>query len=339
MKKELIVQRDPKSPISEIFRTLRTNIQFMTTSKELKTIVVTSTLPGEGKSWVSANLAIIFAQAGKRVILVDADMRKGRLYHLFNVPPKPGLSNYLSGVEAVDSNRNNIVDYIRETEIDNLFFIPSGNVPPNPSELLVSDKASEMVKQLKKMSDVVIFDGTPSLLVTDAIILSRFVDSTIIVTSCNETKIENLDKVKKGIENVGGKIAGVVLNKVPMTAKRYEDAYYYGSKAGRMTNVESNKKGSSIKKLLNNEDNENNEHTVKSSQSENRNNVEHKYENQNNTQPKNENNNYKSNDNYKPNNNNRPNDNYKSNDNYVPMEKTQELLKQINSYLNDENKK
>ena len=297
MKKELIVQRDPKSPISEIFRTLRTNIQFMTTSKELKTIVVTSTLPGEGKSWVSANLAIIFAQAGKRVILVDADMRKGRLYHLFNVPPKPGLSNYLSGVEAIDSNRNNIIDYIRETEIDNLFFIPSGNVPPNPSELLVSDRASEMVKQLKKMSDVVIFDGTPSLLVTDAIILSRFVDSTIIVTSCNETKIENLDKVKKGIENVGGKIAGVVLNKVPMTARRYEDAYYYGSKAGRMTNVES-KKRSSIKNLIDNKD-DNTDYAE-----------EEKIEKT-----------------------------VKKEENDIPMAKAEELLKQINSYLNDENKK
>ena len=168
---------------------------------------------------------------------------------MFNVPPKPGLSNYLSGIDVNGKDRNNILDYIRETEIDNLFFIPSGNVPPNPAELLVSDRASEMIKQLKKMSDIVIFDGTPSLLVTDAIILSRFVDSTIIVTSCNETKIENLDKVKRGIENVGGKIAGVVLNKVPMTAKKYEDAYYYGSKAGRMSNVEKGKR-SSIKNLL-----------------------------------------------------------------------------------------
>jgi capsular exopolysaccharide synthesis family protein len=297
MKKELIVQRDPKSPISEIFRTLRTNIQFMSSSKELKTLVVTSTLPGEGKSWISANLAIIFAQAGKRVILVDADMRKGRLYHLFNVPPKPGLSNYLSGIDAAGKDRNNILDYIRETEIENLFFIPSGNVPPNPAELLVSDRANEMIKQLKKMSDIVIFDGTPSLLVTDAIILSRFVDSTIIVTSCNETKIENLDKVKKGIENVGGKIAGVVLNKVPMTAKRYENSYYYGSKAGRMTAIDSKGK-SSIKSLM--VDEETNEDTS--------NNIENKVRSEIKTQVNEE----------------------------IPMAKAEELLKQINSYLNEE---
>lgn len=300
MKKELIVQRDPKSPISEIFRTLRTNIQFMSSSKELKTIVITSTLPGEGKSWISANLAIIFAQAGKRVILVDADMRKGRLYHLFNVPPKPGLSNYLSGIDTNEKDRNNILSYIRETEVENLFFIPSGNVPPNPAELLGSERAIDMVKQLKKMSDIVIFDGTPSLLVTDAIILSRFVDSTLIITSANETKIENLDKVKKTIENVGGKIAGVVLNKVPMTAKRYEDAYYYGSKAGRMTSVETKK--SSIKNLLQQESGETKINNNNKDYSEKK--VEVKIENDD-----------------------------------IPMDKAEELLKQINSYLNEEKRK
>lgn len=231
MKKELIVQRDPKSPISEIFRTLRTNIQFMTSSKNLKTLLVTSTLPGEGKSWTAANLAITFAQAGKKVILVDSDMRKGRLYHLFGVSPKPGLSNYLSGM---DENMTDIKSYIRNTEVDNLFFIPAGSIPPNPSELLVSERATAMIEDLKAMSDVVIFDGTPSLLVTDAIILSRFLDATIIVSAYNETKIEHLDKVKKAIENVGGKIAGVVFNKVPITSKKYEDSYYYGSKTERM---------------------------------------------------------------------------------------------------------
>lgn len=325
MKKELIVQRDPKSPISEIFRTLRTNIQFMTSSKELKTLVVTSTLPGEGKSWVSANLAIAFAQAGKKVILVDADMRKGRLYHLFNVPPKPGLSNYLSGMDIEENGRDNILDYIRETEVDNLFFIPSGNVPPNPAELIVSERASEMIKQLKKMSDIVIFDGTPSLLVTDAIILSRFVDSAIIVTSCNETKIENLDKVKKGIENVGGKIAGVVLNKVPMTSRRYEDSYYYGSHTTRMTNIE-NKKGSSIKKLIERIDetptNGNpREHLEKKDISR------------------------RSHDNLEFNVHSKSQNSYTQNNNAqainesISNAKTEELLKQINSYLNDENRK
>ena len=98
MRKEVITHQDPKSPISEIFKTLRTNIQFMSTKGKLKTILVTSTLPGEGKSWVSSNLAVTFAQAGKRVVLIDADMRKGRQYTIFGVSPRPGLSNYLSGI-------------------------------------------------------------------------------------------------------------------------------------------------------------------------------------------------------------------------------------------------
>ena len=106
MKKELIAHRDPKSPISEVFRTLRTNIQFMNTSKRLKSLLITSTSPAEGKSWVSSNLAVTFAQAGKKVILVDADMRKGRQYTIFGVAPKPGLSNYLSGVVEYDGQEN-----------------------------------------------------------------------------------------------------------------------------------------------------------------------------------------------------------------------------------------
>ena len=99
MKKELIAQRSPKSPIAETFRTLRTNIQFMNSQKDLKTILVTSTMPGEGKSWISSNLAITFAQAGKKVVIIDADMRKGRLGTMFSMPSTPGLSNYLSGID------------------------------------------------------------------------------------------------------------------------------------------------------------------------------------------------------------------------------------------------
>ena len=97
MKRELIVQRSPKSPVAEVFRTLRTNIQFMNSNRRLRSLLVTSTMPGEGKSWVASNLAVTFAQAGKRVALIDADMRKGRLYSIFGVEPRPGLSNYLSG--------------------------------------------------------------------------------------------------------------------------------------------------------------------------------------------------------------------------------------------------
>lgn len=229
MKKELIVQRSPKSPIAEVFRTLRTNIQFMNSKKSLKTLLFTSTMPGEGKSWISSNLAITFAQAGKKVILIDTDMRKGRLHNMFQTDRAPGLSNYLSGIDLLEDNKNDIAKYIRRTEIDNLFLIPAGNIPPNPSELLASELTIQMLERLKKVFDIVILDGTPSLLVTDAIILSRLVDTTIIVTSHKFTKKDNLQKVKKSIENVGGNIAGVVINKIPVNVSKYESTYYYSS--------------------------------------------------------------------------------------------------------------
>lgn len=229
MKKEVVVHRDPKSPISEIFRTLRTNIQFMNASKKMKTLLVTSTFPGEGKSWIASNLAVTFAQAGKRVVLIDADMRKGRQYVIFGTSPKPGLSNYLSQVE-IDENENlseEIVDYIQETKVENLYLMPAGNVPPNPSELLVSAQMIKLLDELKDICDIIIIDGTPCELVTDSIILSRIVDSTIIVTAYKLTKKEALERVIKNIQNVGGKLAGVVINKMPISDKKYEERYYY----------------------------------------------------------------------------------------------------------------
>ena len=241
MRKELIAQRDPKSPVSETFRTLRTNIQFMNTNNKLKTLLITSTLPGEGKSWVASNLAITFAQAGKKVVLIDADMRKGRQYAIFEVSPRPGLSNYLSGIDSnsEENSMDEIIDYIQETEIKNLYVISAGNIPPNPSELLINPKMVNLLDKLKQVSDIVIIDSTPCELVTDSVILSRLVDSTVIVTAHKQTKRDTLQKVVTNIQNVGGKIAGVVLNKIPVSAKRYDQSYYYGSTS--MKNERTNK--------------------------------------------------------------------------------------------------
>ena len=131
MKKEVITFKNPKSPISEIFRTLRTNMQFMNVNKKMKSILVTSTSPGEGKSWITTNLAVTFAQAGKKVIIVDSDMRKGRQYVILGVSPKPGLSDFLSQDIKEDDK---ILNYIQATEVENLYVMPAGTVPPNPSE-------------------------------------------------------------------------------------------------------------------------------------------------------------------------------------------------------------
>ena len=242
MKKEIITFREPKSPISEIFRTLRTNVQFANTKRGLHSLLITSTTPSEGKSWVSANLAVAFAQAGKKVILVDCDMRKGRQFSIFGVAPTPGLSNYLSGINSNgEESSSNILSYLKETEVDNLYLITAGNIPPNPSELLVSEQMMQAVEELKSICDLVIFDGTPSSLVTDAVIISRYVDTTLIVSAYKTTKMDELEKVKRDIENVGGEVAGVVINKVPVSQKQYYANYYYGNSSLSMKNIKSQK--------------------------------------------------------------------------------------------------
>ena len=213
MKSEIVVYETPKSPEAEMFRNLRTNIQFMNADSEKKVMVITSTVPGEGKSFVSANLAAAFAQIDKKVLIIDTDMRKGRQYTLFNLRPRPGLSNYLSGVVDQDfkGNKDNIENYIQATYIDNLYLIAAGSVPPNPSELLVSSKMEKIKDKLIDKFDVIIFDAPPCLIVADALIISRLVDFNIIVSAQNITKKEDLIKARDTIEKVGGKVAGIVL--------------------------------------------------------------------------------------------------------------------------------
>ena len=241
MRSEVIVQKNPKSPIAESFRTLRTNLQFINSKKSLKTLLVTSTLPGEGKSWVAANLALTFAKAGKKVILIDADMRKGRQHEIFGVENETGLSNFLSGIDEEENVE--VSKYIQRTEEPGLYIISKGTTPPNPSELLTSDVTIRMIAELEEMFDLIIFDGTPSLIVTDAIILSRLVDSTLIVAEYNITKKDNISKVKRDIENVGGKIAGVVINKIPKQGKKYYGSSYYytAEETALSTNVKDNR--------------------------------------------------------------------------------------------------
>ena len=230
MKKELITHLDPKSPVAEVFRALRTNLQFMNRFGKTQTILLTSTVQAEGKSWVSANLATAFAQTGRKVVIVDADMRKPRQHKIFSVKMCPGLSNYLSEINELGRREKfEYTDCIQKTEVENLYLLPSGNIPPNPSELLLTEKIEELMKELSNEFEVVIFDGAPCLLVTDSTIISRLVDSTVLVVSQKYTKTDDLKEAKKRIKSVGGKLVGVVLNRVEVSNKKYADKYYYAN--------------------------------------------------------------------------------------------------------------
>lgn len=232
MKKEVITQTDPKSPVAEVFKALRTNLQFMNRFGKSQTILLTSTVQAEGKSWISANLATAFAQTGRKVILIDADMRKPRQHKIFSLKMCPGLSNYLSEVNELGGREKfSYKDCIKKTEVENLYLLPSGNIPPNPSELLLTDRIEELVKELSNEFEVIIFDGAPCLLVTDSTIISRMVDSTVLVVSQKYTKIDDLKEAKKRIKSVGGKLIGVVLNRVEVSNKKYADKYYYANTA------------------------------------------------------------------------------------------------------------
>ena len=222
-KVELLVQKYPKSVVSESIKTLRTNLQFSSVDSELKTILVTSSIPGEGKSFISANLAISFTQTDKKVLIVDCDMRKGRQHRIFKLSNTKGLSNLL-----ID-DMTNYKDYINKTSIKNLYVITRGTVPPNPSELLNSNKNSELIKILKNKFDIVIFDGVPCTGLPDSIIMSKLVDKVLIVSSESVTPRSVLESTKKQLKNVEAPVAGDVLNNVNRKNSIYGKYYgYYG---------------------------------------------------------------------------------------------------------------
>ncbi len=254
MKKELITKLDPKSPVSEAFRILRTNIQYMGKKENGESVLFTSTVQGEGKSWIAANTAITFAQTGKKVVLIDADMRRPRQNNIFGVDMYPGLSNYLSGMTSGGIEKNiDIKLCLQTTDIDNLCIIPAGNIPPNPAELLNSEKTTNLVKQLKEIFDIIIIDSAPCLIVTDSAILSRHVDYTILVASQKSTKIEDIKEAKKQIENVGGRVVGVVLNKVKLSKKKYENHYYYSQHETHSREEKEETPSFKIERILNKE--------------------------------------------------------------------------------------
>lgn len=216
--KELITILHPKSPIAESYRTLRTNINFSSFDKRVKTIVVTSSKSGEGKSTVCGNLAVVMAENGCKTILIDCDQRRSRLHSLFKVSNEKGLSDLLIGNAAFS-------EAVQETEIPNLSIITAGTNPPNPSELVSSHKMKNFIEELKETYDYVILDTPPVVIVTDAQLLATFADGCVLVVASAEVEKAQAIKAKELLEKVNARILGVVLNKADSNNKDYY-AYY-----------------------------------------------------------------------------------------------------------------
>ena len=218
---DLIVDARPNAATSECIRTLRTNLQFSEVDSKVQTLLITSTLPSEGKSFISANLATSFAQTGKKVLIIDCDLRKGRQHKIFKITSRYGLSNLLI------SNINSYMEYVVSTKIDNLSIIPRGVFPPNPSELLNSKKMISLLDELKKHFDIIILDGAPLMGISDSLILSSLVDKVLLVGSFGHTPKTELKNMKKALEAVGANLAGCVINNATAKKRSYGDYYYY----------------------------------------------------------------------------------------------------------------
>ena len=219
LKRSLITKLEPKSPISEQYRTIRTNIQFSSVDKEIKTIVVTSSMPGEGKSTTIANLAVVFAQQGKKVLLIDSDLRKPTVHYTFNLTNTFGLTNVLT-------RQAELRQVVNESVEDHLSILTSGPIPPNPAELLGSKAMGDLMKKVSEEYDMVFFDSPPLLPVTDGQILASKCDGTILVVSSGKTESEQAVKAKDLLNAANSHIIGIVLNNKKMKNPNYYN--YYG---------------------------------------------------------------------------------------------------------------
>ncbi|MEI8348618.1 MAG: polysaccharide biosynthesis tyrosine autokinase [Candidatus Omnitrophota bacterium] len=213
----LITLRHPKSIMSEAFRMLRTNIKFVSVDKQIKTILITSVLPKEGKSMVSANLAAIMARAGERVIIVDADLRKPMVHQYFDIDNAKGLSTLLASNDSLDDIA------LCDTEIENLKVLPSGPIPPNPNELLATYRLEAILSKLSEQADLVIVDSTPVLAVSDSLIVAAKTDATLLVLFASKTPKRAAQRTELLLKNSGAKILGSVFNGV----QTIKGGYYY----------------------------------------------------------------------------------------------------------------
>ena len=199
---------------SEMFKTLRTNLQFMNETENKKVMLITSAEKNDGKTYVASNLALAFSKLNKKVLVIDADINSGIQHTIFELDQKEGLSDILS------ENKNNILDFVQETKFDNLYLITKGNSNGSATDLLVSEKMNDMLDLLKESFDVIIIDSPNCLNSSEALILSKIADYTLLIAAQNITKFENIERAKVALENVNEKITGIVLNKIPHSTKK-----------------------------------------------------------------------------------------------------------------------
>jgi capsular exopolysaccharide synthesis family protein len=216
----LITVANPRSPISEAYRTLRTNLEFSSLDKAIHSMVVTSAAPEEGKSTTLANLAVTIAQAGKKVVLVDCDLRRPSLNQIFNARGAPGFTDMMRDDTLMGKPP------LQDTSVPNLRLLASGTIPPNPSELLASRRMGEVIAALQQLADMVLFDAPPIVAVTDAAVLASKVDAVLLVVSAGKTKRDHAKKAKALLDKVNAHLIGTVLNNVKGEASLYQ---YYSS--------------------------------------------------------------------------------------------------------------
>ncbi len=210
---------DPHSPAAEAYRTLRTNLQFSSLDKPVRSLLVTSARPDEGKSAAVANLALAFAQMNEVVVLVDADLRRPALHSLFGVSNEQGLTSYILNAGQTTSGKAALP--FANTGIPNLKFLPSGPTPPNSTELLGSARMRELLLRLKDEADYVLFDAPPVLALTDAAVLATRLDGVLLVLKAGKTSRDDAREAKEQLEKVHANLLGVVLNEVKQGSAKY----------------------------------------------------------------------------------------------------------------------
>ncbi len=220
----LVALRHPRSSHAEAYRVLRTNVQVADVDKPIQTLLITSSSPVEGKSVTAANLAVVMAQAGMRVVLVDADLRRPVQHNLFHLSNDSGLTNGLLQSEP------QLDGYACMTEVENLRVITTGHLPPNPAELLGSKRMQKLIETLKSHFDMVIFDTPPCLPVADTAILARHMDGVLLIVNAGRTRRDTAVKAKETLQRAGARVVGVVLNRVSQRENGY---YYYYSQDGQ----------------------------------------------------------------------------------------------------------